>query len=140
VFASGAQQFAWALDDWRSDGSLFPEPPVEPWRGVPVDPRLQQFMRNALDDLTRPSAPAGLTARWIGGQLQVSVSPPSDNRVLGFVAGVKIANRWVKLCRGTSSCTGALPPGRSVTAVGAVNIDVWHRRSGAAYVVARRQP
>jgi hypothetical protein len=24
VFASGAQQFAWALDDWRSDGTLFP--------------------------------------------------------------------------------------------------------------------
>ena len=33
VFASGAQQFSWALDDWRSDGSLFPAPPVEPWRG-----------------------------------------------------------------------------------------------------------
>ena len=36
VFASGAQQFAWALDDWRSDGSLAPVPPVEPWQGVPV--------------------------------------------------------------------------------------------------------
>ena len=28
VFASGAQQFAWGLDDWRSDGSLAPVPPV----------------------------------------------------------------------------------------------------------------
>ena len=86
VFASGAQQFAWALDDWRSDGSLFPTPPIEPWRGVPVDPRLQQFMRNALDDLTRPAAPARFAARQSGNQLRVAVSPSGDPRVMGFVA------------------------------------------------------
>ena len=140
VFASGAQQFAWALDDWRSDGTLFPVPPIEPWHGVPVDPRLQQFMRNALDDLTRPPAPAGLTAHRVGRQLQVSVSQPADRRVTGFVAAVKIGDRWARLCRGTSSCTGALPPGRGPKAVGAVNIDVWNRRSSASFVFARRQP
>ena len=59
VFASGAQQFTWALDDWRSDGSLFPEPPIQPWRGVPVDPRLQQFMR---EHARRPH-PAGRAGR-----------------------------------------------------------------------------
>jgi hypothetical protein len=111
VFASGAQQFTWALDDWRSDGTLFPVPPITPWRGVPVDPRLQQFMRNALDDLTRPPAPAGLAARLLGDRMQVSVVQPADPRVIGFVAGVRIGNRWTRLCRGTSSCAGTLPPG-----------------------------
>lgn len=140
VFASGAQQFAWALDDWRSDGTLFPEPPIKPWRGVPVDPRLQRFMRNALDDLTRPPAPARLTARRQGDQVHVSVSPPADPRVLRFIAGVKIGSRWARLCRGTSSCTGTLPPGADPKKVGAVNVDVWHRHSGASFTLALRQP
>jgi hypothetical protein len=139
VFASGAQQFAWALDAWRSDGTLFPEPPTKPWRGVPVDPRLQQFMRNALDDLTRPPAPAGLTARRQGDQVQVSVSQPADPRVLRFVAGVRIGNRWIRLCHGTSSCTGTLLPGVDPEKVGTVNVDVWHRRSAASFTLALRQ-
>jgi hypothetical protein len=137
VFASGAQQFAWALDDWRSDGSLFPAPPVEPWRGVPVNPHLQQFMRNAIDDLTRPPAPAGLAARRVGKRLRVSVTAPSDARVTGFVAAVKIGTRWVRLCHGTSRCTGILPPGRSVKAAGAVNIDTANRRSSATFTLSR---
>ena len=32
-------------------------------RSAPVDPRVQQFMRNALDDLTRPAAPAAVRGR-----------------------------------------------------------------------------
>jgi hypothetical protein len=140
VFASGAQQFAWALDDWRSDGSLFPAPPVEPWRGVAVDPRLQQFMRNALDDLTRPPAPSGLTAEQRGRQLRISVSPPADTRVLGFVAAVRIGNRWRRLCHGISSCTALLPPNRSVTTIGAVDVDASHRPSSAVFAVVRPQP
>ena len=64
-------------------------------------------MRNALDDLTRPPAPAGLTARRDGDHVQVSVSQPADPRVLRFVAGVTIGNRWVRLCHGTSTCMGS---------------------------------
>jgi hypothetical protein len=140
VFASGAQQFAWALDDWRSDGSLFPAPPVEPWRGVPVDPRLQQFMRHALDDLTRPPAPTGLTVERVDQLVQISVSPPADSRVLGFVAAVKTRTGWLRLCHGTSSCTATLPPGRRVRAIGAVNIDASHRASSAVFALVSRQP
>jgi hypothetical protein len=140
VFASGAQQFTWALDDWRSDGSLSPVPPIEPWRGVPVDPRLQQFMRNALDDLTRPAAPQGLTARQVGDRVQVSVSHPADPRVVGFVAAVRIGDRWARICHGTSSCTGALPPEAVARGVGALNIDVWHRRSAGSFALFRGQP
>jgi hypothetical protein len=133
VFASGAQQFSWALDDWRSDGSLFPEPPVQPWRGVPVDPRLQQFMRNALDDLTRPATPAGLTATLSGRRLAVSITPSVDPRVRGFIAGVKVGGRWRRLCHGGSRCSRRLPQGVTPTAVAAVSVDVWRRRSAPAY-------
>jgi hypothetical protein len=138
VFASGAQQFAWALDDWRSDGSLFPTPPIEPWRGVPVDPRLQQFMRNALDDLTRPAAPAGLTVYASGDQLHVSITPSGDPRITGFVAGVQLAGRWRRLCRGVSSCSGQLPAGSGPLKVAAVNVDRWHRHSAASFAITTR--
>jgi hypothetical protein len=133
VFASGAQQFAWGLDDWRSDGSLFPEPPVEPWRGVPVDPRLQQFMRNALNDLTRPSPPTGLTVRQAGDRLQVSVDRSGDPRVRGFVAVVRSGGGWLRICRGVVSCTGAAPSGARVQVV-AVSVDRWRRRSAGVSV------
>jgi hypothetical protein len=141
VFASGAQQFSWALDDWRSDGSLFPAPPVEPWRGVPVDPRLQQFMRNALDDLTRPAPPAGLTARIVGDQLQVAISPSPDPRVVGFAAFVRGKDRWIRACKSTTtSCTAPAPAGRLAVRLVAIDTDLWHRNSAGAPAVARRQP
>jgi hypothetical protein len=44
VFASGSHQFAWALDDFSAD-------PAE-GHGF-ADPRVQRFMANAFDDLTR---------------------------------------------------------------------------------------
>ena len=138
VFASGAQQFSWGLDDWRSDGSEFPEPPVQPWRGVPVDPRVQQFTRNVLDDLTRPAAPSGLAVQAYGGRLQVSVAASPDPRMLGFVAGVRVGDRWVRLCRGVVSCTGPAPAGGGPVTVGAVAVDLWRRRSAAAFAVAQR--
>jgi hypothetical protein len=137
VFASGAQQFAWGLDDWRSDGSLFPEPPVEPWRGVPVDPRLQQFMRNALDDLTRPAPPTGLTVQRIGDQLQVAVDQSVDPRVRGFVAVVRSGDGWLRICRGVVTCTGTAPTSRRLRVV-AVSIDAWLRRSAGTSVVVER--
>jgi hypothetical protein len=44
VFASGSHQFSWGLDD-------FSDVPGQT-RGF-VDPKLQQFMRNALDAMTK---------------------------------------------------------------------------------------
>jgi hypothetical protein len=138
VFASGAQQFSWALDDWRSDGSLFPEPPVEPWRGVPVDPRVQQFMRNALDDLTRPAPPKNLTVEVVDGRLRVTVAPSTDPRVQRFVAVVRAGRYWLRICAGTTSCVGAMPAGFGPIRVVVVAADSWRRAStGAAYVVRR---
>ncbi len=56
VFASGAQQFSWALDSYRSDGSLFPGAPCAQLGPVPPDARVQQFMTNVLVDMTRSPA------------------------------------------------------------------------------------
>ena len=126
------------LSDWRSDGTLFPHPPVDPWRGVPVDARLQQFMRNALDDLTRPAAPLGLTARVRDGELRVTVARRRDPRVLGFVAFAHVDGHWRRLCRGVSTCSRRLPSGRAATAVAAFVVDVWHRRSAPSIVAVSR--
>src|SRR5207253_8802459 len=71
VFASGAQEFSWALDSWRSNGTLAPPVPVASDRSAPADPRAQQFMRHALDDLTRPEPPAAV--RKVGGRGGVRV-------------------------------------------------------------------
>ncbi len=141
VFASGAQQFSWALDDWRSDGSLFPEPPIQPWRSVPVDSRLQQVMRNMLGNLTRPAAPASVSAVRRNGRLAVTVTPSHDPRLLGFVAGVRVGSRWVKLCRApiaVGRCVGRVPPSvrPGPLTVGAVAIDQWRRRSGGTFATA----
>jgi N,N-dimethylformamidase beta subunit-like, C-terminal len=139
VFASGAQQFTWALDDYRSDGSLFPHPPVEPWQGVPVDPRVQQFMRAALDDLTRPAPPAGLSARLTDGELQVTLARPVDTHATGLIAAVREGGgRWHRLCHGLVNCAGREPPGTGPITVGAVTLDRWHRSSTAAFALVQR--
>jgi hypothetical protein len=138
VFASGAQQFAWALDGWRSDGSLFSQPPVDQGLTVQVDPRLQMFVRNALDDLTRPAPPTAVAALVEGPNLVVTVAPASDPRVVGFVAVVRTGGHWVRLCRGRTQCAGAQPPGTGPLTVGAVAVDVWRRRSAAAFALAQR--
>jgi hypothetical protein len=53
VFAAGAQQWSYALDTFNT-GRL--------GRTLPPDTRLQQFMRNALADLSRPAAPVAVRA------------------------------------------------------------------------------
>jgi len=139
VFASGAQQFAWALDDWRSDGTLFPEPPIQPWQGVPVDPRLQRFMRNAIEDLTRPAAPGGVTAARRGVRIEVSVARGPDPRVVGFLAAARVDGHWRALCRGTTTCVSRRPLGPGTATVAVFAVDVWHRRSAPSVVVVPGQ-
>jgi hypothetical protein len=137
VFASGAQMFSWALDDWRSDGTIAPLVAVGSDRVAPVDPRVQQFMRNALADLQRPAPPAGLAAQKAGGRLVVSVAAPVDPRVIGFVAAVQTAAGWHRLCHGTTSCSGRMPAGAKV--VGAIAFDQWHDRSAGTFVALQPQ-
>lgn len=139
VFASGATQFSWALDDWRSAGTIAPPVAVVSDRVAPADGRVQQFMRNALDDLTRPAAPAALSVARSGGDLVVSIGGSTDPRVTGFVAGTRgAAGVWHLLCRGTVTCAGPAPPGEGPIVVGAVELDRWRRHSAAAFAVTRR--
>ena len=140
LFSSGSFQFNWLLDGWRSDGTIGPVPPTDPWHGVSEDPRVQQFMRNALDDLTRPAAPANLTVSVVGSTLSVSISN-NDPRVRGFVAGIRAGGQWVVLCRrpGVFSCAVAGPPPGGPYVVGAFVVDQWGRRSTAAFTTFMRQ-
>jgi hypothetical protein len=87
VFASGAQLFSWGLDTWGLGYYGYTDPP---------DPRLQQFMRNMLDDLTRPAPPVRYAIRVGRLRVRVSFTPPSDPRVTDVL---------VQRSDGTSVCT-----------------------------------
>ena len=135
VFASGAMQFSWALDDWRSEGTIAPVPAIVSDRIAPADPRVQQFMRNALDDLTRPAAPQGMTLTQSTFGVTVSVAPDIDPRARGFVARIRSGTTWLPLCRGVTTCTGRRRVAAGPTVVGAVELDLWNRRSAPDYAV-----
>jgi len=97
-------------------------------------------MRNALDDLTRPAPPVGLSATVDGSNLTVTVAPSADPRVNGFVAAVRVPpGRWRLLCRGTLSCTGKAPQGVKGFIVAAGLLDPWHRHSAPARIVVGTQ-
>lgn len=85
IFASGAMQFSWALDDWRSEGRIGPPNPSTPWRGIPADPRIQQFARNMLDDLTRPQPPLTVYREAVPDDptsIRIRTGWPNDPRVV----------------------------------------------------------
>jgi hypothetical protein len=58
--------------------------------------------------------------------------------MLGFVAAVRAGDRWVRLCHGRSRCAGLVPPGTGPVTVGVVDVDLWRRRSAAAFAVIQR--
>jgi len=137
VFASGSFQFNWALDSWRDDGSLVPMQQLDGLQPniVPADPGVQQFMRNALEDLQQPAEPTGVTVSQTGGHLIVNVPPSGDPRVVNFFAGVKTATGWTRLCTGTTECAGAIPDAATNPAtVGVVWRDAWHTHGAAFFV------
>ncbi|HET8893567.1 MAG TPA: N,N-dimethylformamidase beta subunit family domain-containing protein [Gaiellaceae bacterium] len=141
VFAAGAMSFAWGLDDYRADGTLVRTPPGG--SAGQSDPRLQQFMRNALDDLTRPAPPAALSATTAGDAMTVSIAPSTDPRVQGFVAALQRPNgTWRLICRAvvSTSCSGTAPRRPGVYAVAAGTVDLWHRRSAPTRITVRYQP
>jgi N,N-dimethylformamidase beta subunit-like, C-terminal len=72
VFAGGAQQLSWPLDTFNL-GRF--------GRTLPADPRLQQFMRNALADLTRPAPPVAVRLKVRRRTVAVRVLRHEDPRV-----------------------------------------------------------
>ncbi len=78
VFAAGSLQFAWGLDPLQER----------------YDARLDRFMRNGLDDLTRPAPPTSVVtiARSRAG-VRVAVPAPRSAQVEGIVAFRHPGNR-----------------------------------------------
>jgi hypothetical protein len=64
VFSAGSLRFSWGLDPGSTQSS----------------PGLQQFMRNALDDLTRPAPPTFVRAVRRGAVVRIAVGRPADPR------------------------------------------------------------
>jgi hypothetical protein len=135
IFASGAQKFSWALDDWRPDGAVTPPMAVASDRTAPADPRVQQFMRNALDDLTRPAPPSPPVVTTMGRRLHVSIAPDHDPRDRGFVAAERVGSNWLPVCRGITDCAGRLPVTSASFVIGVVSVDEWGRNSAASFAV-----
>jgi hypothetical protein len=134
VFASGAQEFSWALDDYRADDTTAPAMPVGSDRTAPVDPRLQQFMRNALDDLTRPQPPLRVLRAKLPSGWRVRTGWPADPRIVGrFVFRLRNDGQQVLVCIGHARC---LPP--RVLEPGTYRymveyVDAWGQTSAPAY-------
>jgi N,N-dimethylformamidase beta subunit-like protein len=124
VFASGSLQFGWGLDNFATD---------QQGHADPADPRLQQFVRNALADLTRPAAPAPLGPSIAGTSVHVGLPPAVDPRIREVVVyrheGLEpfsLAD-GSQVCRGapTAACFERVPPGHRTYVYGAVALDEW---------------
>ena len=77
VFSSGSEQWAWGLDSYRWDPTLF--------TGIPAtNPAIQQFTRNMLADMARPAPPAGVSATVSGSTVQIDTTPRGDSRVTSY--------------------------------------------------------
>jgi hypothetical protein len=127
VFASGAYAFALALDSYRSDGTLGPQFPVGVDRNAPVDPRLQGFMSNALDDLTRPAPPPRVLRSLDGGRWRVRTGWPDDERVVSrIVYRVRVDDgSRVIVCTGHTACYPAAPAAPGTYRYEASYVDRW---------------
>lgn len=102
VFSAGTLRFSWGLDPG----------------GPSASPPLQQFMRNALDDLTRPAPPASVRVVRVRGGMRISVRRLPDARARRLVVTV---GRRLVCSTPRSSC-----------------VDVRARRRGVRYTVVLR--
>jgi hypothetical protein len=119
VFASGAQRFAWGLDTWGAQAF---------GHTAPADPGLQQFVRNALDDLTRPAPPTIVLAAARRGRVRVAFQQPPDERDVGVrVSRISASGAVVSLKSVGGRCVDR--PGRGRFHYRAVTVDRWGAES-----------
>jgi VCBS repeat-containing protein len=77
VFSSGSEQWAWGLDSYRWDPTLF--------TGIPAtNPAIQQFTRNMLTDMQKPAAPSGVNVTKSGNSFVIDTTPRGDTRVTSY--------------------------------------------------------
>lgn len=134
VFASGAQEFSWALDGWRADDTIVPAAPVSSDRGAPSDPRVQQFMRNALDDLTRPAPPVQVVRQRVGDVVHVTTGRPIDARVTGrLIFRLRNDDAPVLVCANRGPCLVPRATEPGMYRFAAEFVDAWGRASAPTY-------
>jgi hypothetical protein len=118
VFSSGSLSFSWGLDPGSAS----------------ADPRLQRFMRNALNDLTRPAPPLLVQAERTPAGVLVQVERHPDARVRAVAiytdpggrpfrptaAGVRLVCITAR-----SSCLDHQAPRRAAVRYAAVALDRW---------------
>jgi hypothetical protein len=123
VFAGGAQQLSWVLDIFNLTRFGRTQPP---------DPRFQQFIRNALADLTRPARPTALGVQVQGRTVTLKATGHPDARVkfrsfshVGNGAFTPDGPGVARLCTNkTGNCViRNVTPGRYRYAV--VTVDEW---------------
>jgi hypothetical protein len=130
VFSSGSLQFAWGLDTFATE---------EQGHTAPADPRLQQFVRNALADLTRPAPPGPVTPTLAGTTVTVGLPAPVDPRLREIAVYRHEGNApfsltdGVQVCRGAPSapCSEAEPSGHRTYVYAAVAADEWGQSAPA---------
>jgi hypothetical protein len=127
VFSSGAYNLTLALDAYRSDDTLGRAFPVGADRTVPVDPRVQQFMRNALDDLTRPAPPLLVRKISDNGRLRIQTGWPDDPRITSRVVYRVRAEDGSRelVCSGHQHCFPAPPDQPGTYHVEVSYVDAW---------------
>ena len=113
VFSAGSLQFAWGLDGFPPRTRAVPNTPIS---------GLQQFMRNALDDLTRPASPLTLRASATRSGVYLSLTRAPDPRVSATV----ISRDGVVLCRTAAlQCLDEGLLGHRSYSYRAVDVDQW---------------
>ena len=132
VFSSGTEQWAWGLDSYRWDPTLFTSIP-------PTNPAIQQFTRNMLNDMSRPAPPPGVTAtKSTGNQIQVDTTGWTvDPRITSYKvyrhagsgaflpsdSGVTLA------CQNTSGDCTDTPSPQGTYRYASVAVDQWNDSS-----------
>jgi len=132
VFAAGAQQWSYSLDTFNT-GRL--------GRTLPPDTRLQQFMRNALADLTRPAAPVAVRARVRKQTVRITLVIHADPRVLRYEVSRQRGATTTLVCttrRGVCTFRRVKP---GTYRFSAVAVDEWSQSTAtlSARVVVRRR-
>jgi hypothetical protein len=122
VFASGSLQFSWGLDAFGTGEHGH----------VGAEGRLQQFMRNALDDLGRPASPTPVGATAQPGLAVISPTRSPDPRLEELVVVRHdgpdefdpSAAGSVVVCRTLAPCLDRVP-GHRVYRYAAIAVDRW---------------
>ena len=136
VFSSGSEQWAWGLDSYRWDPTLF--------TGIPAtNPAIQQYTRNMLADMQKPAAPTGVGATRSGSSILIDTTPRTDPRITSYKiyrhagsADFKPGDAGVTLvCQNDSGdCTDNPTPGAYRYA--SVAVDQWNDSDAALSQVA----